>query len=99
MIKHVNGLEISKKLNSKCRVFVKHFSGAGTRCMEDYIKPLLGQNSQHFILHAGTNEPCTERSPEIVAKSILNLASTLKSDSHDVSVSNIFSPGRKHQAA
>ena len=22
MIKHVNGLEISKKLNSKCRVFV-----------------------------------------------------------------------------
>ena len=38
MIKHVNGWEISRKLQN-CKVYVKHFSGAKTKCMKDYIKP------------------------------------------------------------
>ena len=32
----------------------------------------------------------TERSPELAAKSIIDLATTLKGNSHDVSVSNII---------
>ena len=39
MIKHVNGWEISRKLQRNCKVYVKHFSGAKTRCMKNYIKP------------------------------------------------------------
>ena len=38
MIKHVNGLEISRKLLGNCKVYVKHFSGAKTKCRKDYIK-------------------------------------------------------------
>ena len=90
MIKHVNGWEISGKLQGNCKVYVKHFSGAKTKCMKDYIKPSQRENSDHYILHVGTNDLCLDRSQELIAKSIIDLALTLKSESHDVSVSNII---------
>ena len=67
MIKHVNGWEISRKLQGNCKVNVKHFSGAKTKCMKDYIKPSQRENSDHYILHVGTNDLCLDRSPELIA--------------------------------
>ena len=90
MIKHVNGWEISRKLQGNCKVYVKHFSGAKTRCMKDYIKPSQSENSDHYILHVGTNDLCLDRSPELIAKFIIDLALTLKSESQDASISNII---------
>ena len=58
--------------------------------MKDYIKPTQRENSDHYILHVGTNDLCLDRSPELIAKSIIDLALTLKSESHNVSVSNII---------
>ena len=71
MIKHVNGWEISWKLQGN-------------------IKPSQRENSDHYVLHFGTNDLCLDRSPELIAKSIIDLALTLKNESHDVSVSNII---------
>ena len=51
---------------------------------------LQRENSDHYILHVGTNDLCLDRSPELIANSIIDLALTLKSESHDVSVSNII---------
>ena len=90
MIKHVNGWKISRKMQGNCKVYVKHFSGAKTKCMKDYIKPSQRENSDHYILHVGTNDLCLDRSPELIAKSIIDLALTLKSESHDVGTSNII---------
>ena len=58
--------------------------------MKDYIKPSQRVNSDHYILHVGTNDLCLDRSPELIAKSVIDLALTLKSESHNVSVSNII---------
>ena len=90
MIKHVNGWEISRKLQGNCKVHVKHFSRVKTKCMKDYIKPSQRENSDHYILHVDTNYLCLDGPPELIAKSIINLAMTLKNESHDVSVSNIM---------
>ena len=81
MIKHVNGWKISRKLQRNCKVYVKHFSGAKTKCMKDYIKPSQRENSDHYILHVRTNDLCLDRSPQLIAKSIIGLALTLKSES------------------
>ena len=62
MVKHINGWEISKCVQSDCKVYVKQFSGARTKCMKDYIKPSLPENPDYFILHVGTNDLNTERS-------------------------------------
>ena len=90
MVKHINGWEISKRLQSDCKVYVKQFLGTRTQCMKDYMEPSLGGSPDHFILHVGTNDLNTEISPELIAKSIVYLATTLKGNSRDVSVSNIL---------
>ena len=41
MVKHINGWEISKSLQSDCQVYVKQFSSATTKCMKDCRKPSL----------------------------------------------------------
>ena len=43
--KHINnGWEISKLLQSDCKVYVKQFSGARTKFMKDYVKSSLREN-------------------------------------------------------
>lgn len=67
MIKHVNGWEISRKVQNYCKVYVNDFSGAKTKCMkDDYIKHYNHHlNRHHFILHLGSNDLCLDRSPEL----------------------------------
>ena len=89
MVKHINIWEISKRLQFDCKIYVKQFSG-DTKCIKDYMKPSLWENPDHFILHVGTNDLITERSPELITKSIVDLTTTLKGNSCDVSVSNMI---------
>ena len=72
---------------------MKQFSGAKTKRIKDYMKPSLRENPDHFILNVGTNDLNTERSPELIAKSIVDLATTLKGNSRDLSFSNIIVRG------
>ena len=81
-VKHINGWEISKRLQSDWKVYVKQFSGATIKCLKNYITI----KSYHFILHVGKNHLITERSPELIAKFIVDLATALKGDSRDASV-------------
>ena len=92
MVKHINGWEVSKRLQSDCRVYVKWLSDARAKYMKDYMKPSLRENLDHFILHVDTNDLSTERSPKLIAKSIVNLsiATALKGKSCYVIVSNII---------
>ena len=53
MVKRVRGWDFSKKMKSNCKVYVKHFSGAETDYMINYSKPILRDDHDHFILHAG----------------------------------------------
>ena len=78
MVKHINEWEISKRLRSECKVYVKQFSGARAKFKKGYMKPLLRKSHDHFILHVGTNDLNTEISPELIAKSIVGLVTTLK---------------------
>ena len=90
MTKHVNAWEISRKLQGNCKVYVIHYSGAKTKYVKDNSKPSQRENSDHYILHVGTNDLYLDRSPELIAKSKIDLALILESESHNVSVSNII---------
>ena len=47
------------------------------KCMIGNIKPSLQENPYHFILHIDINDLCLHRPPELIAKSITDLASIL----------------------
>ena len=74
---------------NECKVFLKRFSGVKARCLKDHMKPSLRENPGHFILHIGKNDLNSNRSLEVIAKSITDVSPSLKNDSHDVSISSI----------
>ena len=90
MVKHLNGWEMSKKLNANCKEFVKTFSGATTTCINDYVKPSVRSSPDHFILHVGTNDLSSDKSSEEIARSITDLAILIKNENPNVSISNII---------
>ena len=63
--------------------FVKSFSGAKVRCMEDYIQPTLRETPSHVILHVGTNDVTTKQDPQQITKGIINLAVKIKRNCDD----------------
>ena len=75
--------ECQKRLNEICKMLVKTFSGAKT-CMEDYAKPPVRSSPDNFILHV-----CTNKSPEEIARSIIDLATSIKNEKY-VSISKIM---------
>ena len=58
--------------------------------MDDCKKPSIRDEPDHFIVHVGTNDLNSEVSSNSIAESIVDLAVSLKTESNDVSVSNIF---------
>ena len=58
--------------------------------MRDYLKSFLRENPDHFVLHVGTNDLDFDQLPDLIAKSIVDVASSLKTDKHDVTISNII---------
>ena len=92
MIKHLNGYEMSKSLPFKGKVQVRSFSGAKTRCMKDYVKPTIREKPNQIVLHFGTNDLPLDREPNLIAKSIVDIASTVKNEivSAEVTISSII---------
>ena len=90
MVKHLNGWEMSTKLNAICKGFVKTFSVGKATSMNDYIKPLVRSSPDHFILHVCANDVSSDKASEEIARSIIDLATSIKSKKHEVSISNII---------
>ena len=89
MVKHVEGWQLSKSTNQK--VYVRSFTGAKVKCMKDYVKPCIRENDQdHVIIHVGTNQMNSELPPERIAKSVIDVAKNVKTDTRSVSISSII---------
>ena len=89
MVKHLNSSEMSEKIKN-CKIYVRSFPGAKVQCMDDYKKPSIRDEPDHFIVHVGTNDLSSEVSSKSIEESIGDLAMSLKTESDDVSVSNII---------
>ena len=89
MIKNQKSWEMSKKLKNT-NVYVRHFTGAKVRCMKNHIKPTLREKPDHIVLHVGTNDLVSDRPPDLIAKSIVDISSSMKNENHDVTFSNII---------
>ena len=77
------------KRKKNCKVYEWSFPGAKVQCMDDYKKLSIRDEPDHFIVHVGTNDLNSEVSSKSIAESIVHLTMTLKTESNNVSVSNI----------
>ena len=88
ILKHVNGYEITKKLDN-CKVYVKRFSGAKIKCLEDYARPTIRTNPDQIVIYDGTSDLSSKKESAEISSAIVDLALNLKSDACQVSVSNL----------
>ena len=72
-----------------CKVYVQSFPGVKIQCMDDYKKPPIRDEPDHFIVHVGTNDLNSELSSKLV-ELIVDLAMCRKTESNDVRLSNII---------
>ena len=56
IIKNVFGNAITKSINHKKHVVVKHFSGAKIEDRKHYVKPTQEKQPAQIIIHVGTND-------------------------------------------
>ena len=88
MVKKLNGFLLTRKLNHKCLVKVRPFNSAKVRCMHDHAKPTVRDfDPDHIILHCRTNDLNSDRTSSQIAKEIIDLALSLKSEKNRISVS------------
>ena len=87
IVKHIRGYDLSQRVENY-KAFVKSFSGAKVRCMEEYIQPTLRETPSHVILHVGTNDVTATQEPQQIAEGIVNLAVKIKRN-YDLSISSI----------
>ena len=79
---------MSKKLKNT-NVYVSNFVGAKVRCMKDHIKPSLREKPDHIVLHVGINDLVSDRPPCLIAKSIMDVPSSMTNENHDAIVSSM----------
>ena len=57
--------------------------------MKDYLKPTICEsNPDHIIFHIGTNNVLSEKTPQVIAQSMVDLAKTVANDNLQVTVSS-----------
>ena len=66
------------------------FPGATIQCMADYMKPSIRAKPDHVILHVGTNDLNSNATPNEIAANIVGLATEMKTENCDVSISGII---------
>ena len=90
MVQKLNGFLLARKLNHKCLVKVRPFSLVKVRCMHDHVKTtVINFNPDHIILHCGTNDLNSEQTASQIARSIIELAVSLKYKDNKISISII----------
>ena len=96
ILKHVNGYGITKKLDN-CKVYVKSFSEAKIKCMEDYAQLTIRTNPDHIVIRVGTNNLSSKKVSAEISSTIVDLALKLKSDTCQVSVSNLTTGNNQYR--
>ena len=86
IIKDVYGWELSDKEN---KVVVKHFSGSTTEDMKTYIQPPLKRDPDRVIIHVGTNDLRSNQDLVTIAKNIIDIAKSSKTNKNEILLSSI----------
>ena len=87
MIKHVQGWDITKRIDNKRKIYVRQFSASKVDCMKNYMKPCIREsNPDHLIFHVGTNDVPSNEKAKSIAESIVSLTKEVKASKLDVRV-------------
>ena len=72
----------------KYSVRVRFHPSAKMSCINDHVKPVIrNQEADHIILHTGTNDLSSDKTPVQICNDIVNLAASIKGKDIKVEIS------------
>ena len=89
IVKHGSEYNFSHWLKNS-KVDVQNFTVTRIKCMQDYVKLFLRENSQHFLFFICENNLATNKKPKQLTNLIIEIALSLKSNSYNVALSNMI---------
>ena len=90
MLLKLNGFTMTKDVGYKYLIKVRPYKSAKVSCMVDHTKPTIRDlNPEWICLHVGTNDLCLEKTSSQIAKSIIDLAKSIQSDTNKIIISLI----------
>ena len=91
MIKELKGFELAKSIGHKKAVKIRSHPSAQIRCLVDHIQPIIRNNdTEHVLLHIGTNDLKSEKTPVQICHDIIHLTSVIRDKGIKVSISGII---------
>ena len=96
IIKGIEAHKMKRCMNHNERIYVKSFSGAVIDDLRDYAKPSQRYDPDLFILHGGSNELRSVKTPEEISDEVVKLALELKTDKNEVMVSGLVGRSDEH---
>ena len=81
---------MKRRLAINGKLFVKSFSGATVADMVDCARPTVRKEPGLIVLHARTNDLCSNITADNIASDVMKLALELKSEKNEVMVSSIL---------
>ena len=96
LIKNIEAHKMKRCMKPNEKIYVKSFSGAKIADMRDYAKPSQRYNPDLFILHMGSNDLHSIKTPEEISDEIINVALEIKTDENEIVVSEIICRNDEH---
>ena len=91
IVKELRGYELSKSIKQKKLVKVRTHPGGKTSCLSDHLKPVMrSRDCDHIIIHVGTNDLRSEKTPVQISHDIINLAYAVRQNEIKVSISGLI---------
>ena len=77
ILKYVNDYKITKKLDN-CKIYLKSFSGAKIKCMENYVQHTMRTNPDHIVIHVGTKDLSSKNESAEISRAIVVFETKIK---------------------
>ena len=90
IIKELKGYELAKFIKYRKKVKIRSHPSGEISCLNDHIQPILrGHDTEHVVLHIGTNDLRYEKIPVQICHEIIDLAIKVRDKNIKVSISGI----------
>ena len=76
-------------LKTSEKIYVKSFSGAVTSDFTHYVQPSQKYSPDMYVMHVGSNDLQSKKTPEEISNEIIELAQDIKTKENDIIKSGI----------
>ena len=96
MVKHLKSSQLEKFLQTTKKVVVFPKPGATVDSIRNTVERSVNDRPTDVILHVGTNNLCNDDSPQVIAESIINLATDIATKDVRTMISGVVPRGDKY---